>query len=73
MALALTGQESEAREALQRYLSNPVAGRTLAAWKSRRAQYVDERTDPRYVEYWDRSIEGLRKAGLPEESGLPEE
>jgi adenylate cyclase len=60
VALALTGQESEAHEALQRYLSNPGAGRTMATWNSRRAQYVDERTDPRYVE-------GLRKAGLPEE------
>ena len=67
VALALTGQESEAHEALQRYLSNPGAGRTMATWNSRRAQYVDERTDPRYVDYWDRLMEGLRKAGLPEE------
>jgi adenylate cyclase len=67
VALAMTGQESEAHEALQRYLSNPGAGRTMATWNSRRAQYVDERTDPRYVDYWDRLMEGLRKAGLPEE------
>ena len=65
VALALTGHESEAHEALQRYLSNPGAGRTMAAWKSRRSQYVDERTDPRYAEYWDRLMDGLRKAGLP--------
>jgi hypothetical protein len=29
--------------------------------------WVNEHTDPRYVEYWDRLDEGLRKAGLPEE------
>ena len=27
-------------------------------------RYVNEHTDPRYVEYWDRLTEGLRKAGL---------
>ena len=65
LALALTGQESQAHEALGRYLATPGAGtRTMAAWKSSRAQYVNEHTDPRYVEYWDRLIEGLRKAGL---------
>ena len=41
--------------------------RTVAGWKSARAQVVNEPTDPRYVEYWDRLIEGLRKAGLQEE------
>ena len=30
-----------------------------------RTQVVNEHTDPRYVEYWDRLIEGLRKAGMP--------
>jgi hypothetical protein len=39
----------------------------MAALKQVRAQYVNERTDPRYVEYWDRLFEGLRKAGMPEE------
>ena len=39
----------------------------MAARKARRAQYVDESTDPRYLEYWDRLIEGLRKAGMSEE------
>ena len=38
----------------------------MAAWKLRRSRYVDERTDPRYVEYWDRLMDGLRKAGLPD-------
>jgi adenylate cyclase len=68
-ALALTGQESKAHEALGHYLhlSNSDAPRTVAGWQRTRAQYVNERTDPRYVEYWDRLIEGLRKAGLQEE------
>jgi hypothetical protein len=34
---------------------------------TRKVQYVDESADPRYLEYWDRLIEGLRKAGLPEQ------
>ncbi len=66
-ALALTGQESQAHEALGHYLATRGATRTVAAWQRTRAQYVNEHTDPRYVEYWDRLIEGLRKAGLPEE------
>ena len=48
-------------------LRSPTPPRTVAGWKRTRARYVNERTDPRYVEYWDRLIEGLRKAGLPEE------
>ena len=67
VALALTGQESQAHEAFQRYLATPGAVRTMAEWKAVRAQWVNEHTDPRYVEYWDRLTEGLRKAGLPEE------
>ena len=67
VGLALTGQESEAHEALQHYLATPGAARTTAAWRRIRAKYVNEHTDPRYVEYWDRLIEGLRKAGLPEQ------
>ena len=63
----MTGHEAEAREALQRYLALPDVPRTIAAWKPARAQFVNEHTDPRYVEYWDRLFEGLRKAGMPEE------
>ena len=67
-ALALTGHEAEAHEALQRYLALPPSGlRTIAAWKAYRAQVTNEHTDPRYLDYWDRAIEGLRKAGLAEE------
>ena len=68
-ALALTGQELQAHEALGRYLSlaNSAAPRTVAGWKSAKAQVVNEHTDPRYVEYWDRLIDGMRKAGLQAE------
>ena len=38
----------------------------MAAWKATRPRFVNEHTDPRYVEYWDRLTEGLRKAGMPE-------
>ena len=32
----------------------PDAGRTIAAWKAVKAQYVNEHADPRYLEFWDR-------------------
>ena len=68
-ALALTGHETEAREALQRYLTLPVTEpRTIAAWKAyRKAGGVNERKDPRLLEIFDRGYEALRKAGMPEE------
>jgi adenylate cyclase len=66
-ALALTGRDAEARESLQRYLALPPVGpRTIAAWKAFEAQFTNPQTDPRYLDYWDRVIEGLRKAGMPE-------
>jgi adenylate cyclase len=53
-ALGWTGRQADAHEAIQRYLALfPTGPRTIAAWKA--------------VEPWDRLIEGLRKAGLPEE------
>jgi adenylate cyclase len=65
-ALALSGQEAEAHEALRRYLALPGSGyRTIAAWKA----YRDRFNNPqyaRYLESWDRKLEGLRKAGMPE-------
>jgi adenylate cyclase len=65
-ALALTGRDAEAREALQRYLALfPDGPRTIVAWKARKAQLINP--DPHYLEQWDRVIEGMRKAGLPEE------
>jgi adenylate cyclase len=67
-ALTFAGHEAEAREALQRYLALPANGpRTIAAWKALEAQLPGPQTDPRYLEMWDRLIEGLRKAGMPEQ------
>jgi adenylate cyclase len=67
-ALALSGRDAEARDALQRFLALPPAGlRTIAAWTVYRAQTTNEHSDPRLLESWDRTIEGLRKAGMPEE------
>ena len=64
-ALALTGHDAEAREALQRYLALPSTGplKTISAWK---AFYESQHGDPRYVEANERTYEGLRKAGMPE-------
>jgi hypothetical protein len=64
----LTGREAEAREALQRYLALPssIRPRTIAAWKAFNAHWINSTTDPRILESFDRQIEGLRKAGMPE-------
>jgi hypothetical protein len=64
----LTGHEAEAHEALQKFLALPIAGlKTIAANEAYKAQQTNEQTDPRFLEYRDRQIEGLRKAGMPEE------
>jgi len=66
--LELTGRESEAREALQRYLALPLDGlKTISAWKAWKATYTNKDSDPRYLEMWNQQIEGLRKAGMPED------
>ena len=67
-ALALSGRDTEAREALRNFLALPNPGfRTIAAWITYKARISSPRTDPRRLDYWDRVIEGLRKAGMPEE------
>ena len=67
-ALALTGHEPEAHEALQRYLALPGGPKTIAAWKAfHKARGVNEHSDPRVLEYQDRLLDGMRKAGMPEE------
>jgi len=67
-ALVLTGRGLEAREALERYLALPSpALKTVAAWRAYRDQNAYPHTDPRYLESFDRLIEGLRKAGMPEQ------
>jgi TolB-like protein/Flp pilus assembly protein TadD len=65
-ALALTGNDTQAREALQRYLALPSTGplKTIAAWK---AYFSAQGGDPPRVESNERAYEGLRKAGMPEE------
>jgi adenylate cyclase len=63
--LALNGQETEAREMLQRYLSlSATRVRTIAQYRALAKTFSDH---PTFVAYADRMIEGLRKAGMPEE------
>ena len=64
-ALALTGHEAEAREALQDYLALPSSAqlRTIAALKAYQARF---RGDARLLESDEREHDGLRKAGMPE-------
>ena len=65
-ALALAGHETDAREALQRYLALPSIGplKTIAAFK---AYFSAQGGRPPSVEANERIYEGLRKAGMPEE------
>src|SRR5262249_4818439 len=61
-ALAETGQETEARETLKRYLSlSGTRARTITQWTGQSPS-----RNPVFLAYGDRVIEGLRKAGLPE-------
>ena len=68
-ALALTGHEAEAREALQQYLAMPSSAqlRTIAALKAYEARFTNVNADPRALETSQREHDGLRKAGMPEE------
>ena len=69
-ALALADHEAEAREALQRYLTLPSSAplKTIAAWKARyRSKVSEQHPDPRFLEMNERTYDGLRKAGMPEE------
>jgi lipopolysaccharide biosynthesis regulator YciM len=63
-ALALTGHDADAREALQRYLALPSIGplKTIAANK---AHLESQHWLP--AEANERIYDGLRKAGMPEE------
>jgi hypothetical protein len=67
-ALALTGHEAEAREALQQFLALPSGAQfgTIAAFKARNARFANVSLDPRVPDTYARLYEGLRKAGLPE-------
>ena len=69
-ALALTDHDAEAREALQRYLALPSSGplETIAAWKAHyKSEVSEQHGDPRFFEINERTYDGLRKAGMPEE------
>jgi adenylate cyclase len=68
-ALALTDHDAEAREALQRYLAPSTASfKTVAAWKAHLTSLAPKQgVDPRFVDMSERSYDGLRKAGMPEE------
>jgi len=67
-ALTLTGRDTEAHDALRRYLALPPGGpTTIASWNAYKAQQTSAQSDPRVIENWDRMIDGLRKEGLPEE------
>jgi TolB-like protein len=62
-ALALTGQELEARETLKQYLSlRGTKATTITPWRA--MAYSDS---PAYLAFRERIHEGLRKAGMPEE------
>jgi hypothetical protein len=65
-ALALTGHDAEAREALKRYLALPSTGalKTVTAFK---AYFSAQGGSPARVELNERAYDGLRKAGMPEE------
>jgi len=65
-ALALTGHETEAREALQGYLARPSTAQNIAAMKAYNARYANGNSDPRVLDSYERILDGLRKAGMPE-------
>jgi tetratricopeptide (TPR) repeat protein len=63
--LALSGNEVEARVVLKRYFSLSGANmKTLSQWNARAVSFSD---DPVYLAYVKRQLEGLRRAGMPEE------
>jgi adenylate cyclase len=67
-ALTLTGRDAAAHDALRRYLALPPSGPiTIASWTAYKAQQTNPQSEPRVIGTWDRMIEGLRKAGMPEQ------
>jgi adenylate cyclase len=63
--LALNGQEAEAREMLKRYLS--ASGPRVRTLAERKANHYSFSDNPAYLAWGNRLIEGLRKAGMPEQ------
>jgi tetratricopeptide (TPR) repeat protein len=63
--LALTGRQAEATEVLKQYLSlKDTTSKTIAEF---RPQHRAASDNPKWLAYSDRLVEGLRKAGMPEE------
>jgi adenylate cyclase len=63
--LALTGRQAEASEELKRYFSlKDTTSKTIAEFRPQHRAVSD---NPKWLAYSDRLIEGLRKAGMPEE------
>jgi adenylate cyclase len=61
--LALKGQDAEAHQTIALYLSlSGIQARTVAQWK---AQLPSD--NPVFLAYYERLLDGLRKAGLPEQ------
>ena len=61
-ALSLTGHEAEGRDMLKRYLSlRGTRARTIAQWKEQMPS-----SNPLFLAYAERLVEGLQKAGLQE-------
>jgi adenylate cyclase len=63
--LALNGHEAEAREMLKRYLS--ASGPRVRTLAQRKAFHYAFSDNPAYRAWGDRLVEGLRKAGMPEQ------
>jgi tetratricopeptide (TPR) repeat protein len=71
-ALALTGREAEAHQALQNYLASVPSGpKTIEAWKEAAAPVARADSPPRLLEVLDRACDGMRKAGMPKERARP--
>jgi len=63
--LALAGRQAEASEAFKQYLSlKGTTSKTIAEFRPRHRALSD---NPKWLAYSDRLVEGLRKAGMPEQ------
>jgi predicted Zn-dependent protease len=63
--LALTGRQAGATEELKQYLSlKDTTSKTIAQFRPQHRAVSD---NPKWLAYSDRLVEGLRKAGMPEE------
>ena len=64
--LAMAGHETEARETMQRYLTRSNARiRSIAQWQH--VRFPAQIDNPRYLAFRNNFVEGLRRAGMPEE------